>query len=107
MSKAKILFIFFLIFLSCALSFNVHAQDNSPQAEDVKQITGTIKHFSYEGGFYGISGDDGNTYKPLRLSAGFQVEGRRVEARVRIINKKLLTGGWGIPVEILHIRNAE
>ncbi len=78
-------------------------QDTGEPSEAIAVITGTVKHFSYEDGFYGIEGDDGTTYKPLRLSPGFQREGLRVKARARIIEKKFLFKGWGTPIEIIEI----
>ncbi len=80
----------------------LHAQDED--GADVVQITGRIKHFSYEGGFYGIDGDDGTAYKPMRLDLSFQVEGLRVKAKARLIEVELLTHGWGTPIDIIEIK---
>ncbi len=40
--------------------------------------TGTIKHYTTEGGFYAIRGDDGEVYEPMVLEKEFQVDGLRV-----------------------------
>ncbi len=40
--------------------------------------TGTMKHFTTEGGFYAIRGDDGVVYEPMVLAKEFQVDGLRV-----------------------------
>jgi len=66
-------------------------------------ITGTIQHVSYEGGFYSIKSDEGEDYKPLRLSLPFQREGLRVKAIVQPVEKDLLFQPWGMPVKILSI----
>lgn len=42
------------------------------------QGKGTIKYLSFEGGFYGIVGDDGKHYDPLNLPQEFRVDGLRV-----------------------------
>ena len=39
--------------------------------------TGTVV-FLFEGGFYGIRGDDGKNYEPTNHPQGFQTEGLRV-----------------------------
>jgi hypothetical protein len=96
MKKILILIIFFAFVVAGAL----HAQDPSG---DTRVITGTVCHLSQEGGFYGIEGDDGQQYKPLNLSEGFQREGMRVKVMARFVGGKLLTHGWGIPIEILDI----
>ncbi len=40
--------------------------------------TGTVKHYTTEGGFYAIRGDDGEVYEPMILAREFQVDGLRV-----------------------------
>lgn len=107
MYKIMIACILIVVFAAAALSGAVAAQDAGNTSSDIIDITGTVQHFSFEGGFYGIAGDDGKTYKPLELSPGFETEGRRVRARVRVIDRKLLFSGWGVPVEILEIENLE
>ena len=91
-----------LVLCLCALTTTfLYAQD--ADTSDIRTITGQIERFSYEGGFYGIKADDGKEYKPLHLNSGMKVEGLRIKATVRVIDRKFLTRGWGIPVEILAI----
>ncbi len=40
--------------------------------------TGTIRHFTTEGGFYAIKGDDGEVYEPTTLPVELQKDGLRV-----------------------------
>ena len=40
--------------------------------------TGTITYLNFEGGFWGIVGDDGERYDPINLDPEFKVEGLRV-----------------------------
>lgn len=42
------------------------------------QVKGTVKYLSFEGGFYGIVGDDGRHYDPLNMPQEFRVDGLRV-----------------------------
>jgi hypothetical protein len=52
---------------------------------EIVRGTGTVSHFSIEGGFFAIRGDDGVVYDPIDLAAEFQRDGVRVrfEARLR------------------------
>jgi len=58
----------------------------SPAAEEVGQqihLTGQVRYYDLEGGFYAIRGDDGVTYDPTNLPEEFQRDGLRVEAQAR------------------------
>jgi hypothetical protein len=58
----------------------------TPAADQVGQlihITGIVRHFELEGGFYAIRGDDSVTYNPTNLPAEFRQDGLAVEADAR------------------------
>jgi hypothetical protein len=46
-------------------------------------ITGVVKHYDLEGGFYAIQGDDGATYDPTNLPKEFQKDGLAIEAEAK------------------------
>jgi len=55
----------------------------SPVQPDVPvgaiRVIGTVNHYTFEGGFWAVRGDDGVTYDPLSgLPSEFQREGLRV-----------------------------
>ena len=55
----------------------------SPTAPDVPagaiQVTGTVRYFDLEGGFWAVRGDDGVTYDPINgLGSEFQRDNMRV-----------------------------
>lgn len=52
--------------------------------DSVVTITGVVRHFDLEGGFFAIRGDDGVTYDPSNLAEEFRRDGLRVRARVRL-----------------------
>lgn len=52
--------------------------------DSVVTITGVVRHFDLEGGFFAIRGDDGVTYDPSNLAEAFRRDGLRVRARVRL-----------------------
>lgn len=100
MKTAIFLLAALLVFLSPSFADDTGSGDKQG---DVISIAGRVEHFSYEGGFYGIKGEDGTEYKPLELDGSDQVEGLRVKVQARLIDRKLLTRGWGVPIEIMSI----
>jgi hypothetical protein len=60
------------------------ADPAEPVADSVQAITGVVRHFDLEGGFFAIRGDDGVTYDPSNLAEEFRQDGLRVRARVRL-----------------------
>jgi hypothetical protein len=80
----------------------------SPAQPDVPvgaiRVTGTVNHYTFEGGFWAVRGDDGVTYDPLSgLPPEFQREGLRV---VMVAKVRHDLGGIhmvGPIVEILEI----
>ncbi|MHC4755778.1 MAG: hypothetical protein ACYTBP_11605 [Planctomycetota bacterium] len=69
-------------------------------------ITGTVRYLMFEGGFYGIVGDDGRKYDPVKLPEKFRKDGVRVRFRAR--EKKNVAGihMWGKIVVIEKIEFA-
>ena len=67
-------------------------------------ITGTVRHFDLEGGFYAIRGDDSVTYDPTNLPAEFRRDGLAVEAVVRIQKNVLSIRQVGTIVDVERIR---
>lgn len=91
-----------LIIMTSSFS-NSHSQENEDSSGNNILITGKIEHLSYEGGFYGIVGDDGTQYKPLNLPESYQIENLHVKVIARPNSKKILTHGWGTPIDIIDI----
>ncbi len=98
----KKLFYVSLFILACMFLLNGVLLAQS--SDNTVSITGRVQHFSFENGFYGIVGDDDTEYKPLNLSSSYHVEGLPVKLRAKLVKKKLLTHGWGVPIEILSIK---
>jgi len=92
--------IIFLLFLLVVTPF-AFAQEYNPN--ESFEIIGKIKHFSYEGGFYGIEADNGAEYKPINLTSSFKIEGLGVRARARFIKGGSFWQSWGVPIEIIEI----
>ena len=72
------------------------------------QGKGTVKHQNFEGGFYGIVGDDGKHYDPLNLPQEFKEDGLRVrfvaERGQAIMTDNIATFHmWGYIVRIVSI----
>jgi len=66
--------------------------------------TGTVVYLTFEGGFWGIVGDDGEHYDPVNLDPEFRVKGLRVYLEVKIRHDLVSFHMWGKIVEILKIQ---
>lgn len=66
-------------------------------------VTGTVYHAEYEGGFYGVLGDDGVWYNPINLTMDLHVEGLRVKFKAKI-RDDLLSYQGGRLVEISNLQ---
>jgi hypothetical protein len=79
----------------------------TPAAERVGpsiRITGTVRYYELEGGFYAIRGDDEVTYDPTNLPAAFRKDGLAVEAEARLRDDMLGIHQVGPIVELERIR---
>jgi hypothetical protein len=75
-----------------------------PVRHGVVNGSGTIEYVTFLG-FYGIVGDDGDTYDPLgSLPQEFAVNGLRVSFSVRICEDCVSVNMWGYVVEVLSIQ---
>jgi hypothetical protein len=70
-----------------------------------KQIQGkgTVKHLSFEGGFYGIVADDGKHYDPLNLPPEFRVDGLRIRFTAILTDNIVSFHMWGYMVKLVLI----
>lgn len=93
-----------LLIIAVFSVFPASSQDTKDAGAESTVIYGRIEHSSAEGDFYMIVGDDGEQYKPINLSSAFEIEGLRIRADVRIMDRKLLFNSWYVPVEIIDIQ---
>ena len=78
-------------------------EDQPAQSSLVDGIEGTVTYMDYEGGFYGITTDDGGKYFPMNLGEEFREDGLRVRFTMRERNDVMTTTMWGRTVEITAI----
>ncbi|MGQ9706430.1 MAG: hypothetical protein ACUVWP_05435 [bacterium] len=71
--------------------------------EGIITFTGTIIYNPIEGGFYGITSDDGNNYEPINLDDKFKVEGLKVKVKAIQKTDWVSISMWGTIIEILKI----
>ena len=71
--------------------------------EEIIVGKGIIKFNNFEGGFYGIIGDDEKYYDPINLPPEFEEDELRVEYVLRILNDQVSIHQWGVVVEIIEI----
>ncbi|NVM00952.1 MAG: hypothetical protein HWN67_01330 [Candidatus Helarchaeota archaeon] len=80
------------------------SNEEEPKVEkNLISINGTIKHLKLEGGFYGIIGDDGNHYKPIKLAGEFKKDGLKVHIEAKERKGMISIHMWGRTIEILKI----
>ncbi|KUK63503.1 MAG: hypothetical protein XE10_0326 [Methanoculleus marisnigri] len=68
---------------------------------------GTVTYVDLEGGFYGITADDGECYLPAGLPAAFQEDGLRVMFVVDVASETATIQQWGTPVDIVSIEKGD
>jgi inhibitor of cysteine peptidase len=92
-----------IIFPAVTLIVVVLLQSCTTENEDAVKVTGTIVFLSFEGGFYGIMGDDGKHYDPTSLSTEFQKDGLRVRFEAKKVEGMASYHQWGTLVELITI----
>lgn len=95
----------FLLIASAIFS----AACSSPTAPGVPpgaiQVSGTVRYFTLEGGFWAVQGDDGVTYDPMNgLAPAFQRENLKVTLVARVRNDMAGIHMVGPIVEVLSIQ---
>ena len=65
---------------------------------------GTVKYMGFEGGFYGIAGDDGKNYDPINMPQEFKVDGLRVQFTANLTDYGSFHM-WGYVVELFSIES--
>lgn len=74
------------------------------ETQKVDGIKGTVTYIQLEGGFYGIKGDDGESYMPLNLKEEFKEDGLRVVFTVKERRDVMTITMWGKNVQLLSIK---
>lgn len=63
-----------------------------------RRIKGTVKHLEFEGGFWGIIGDD--NYYPLNFPEQLKTDGAQIECTIEIMDDVMTSVSWGLPCRI-------
>lgn len=93
-----------IVLSSLALILLVLLQSCTTENEDAVKVTGTVVFLSFEGGFYGIKGDDGKNYDPTNLPQEFQKDGTRVRFEAKELPGRASVHMWGTIVELVTIQ---
>lgn len=89
--KTKIILAFVFLILTTAFS------------QDIINTTGRVEYFDFEGGFYGILGDDGNNYEPMNLPEQYQKQDCKIKFIGVIRSDVMSIHNWGTIIEIREI----
>lgn len=68
---------------------------------------GTVTFIDLEGGFYGISGDDGENYLPFNLAPEYEVDGLRIAFEYEPVKDVTTIQMWGTPVNLTFIEKTD
>ena len=93
--------------LAAALAFTASCSPTSTgvtRTGDEVSGTGTIRHFTVEGGFFAIRGDDSVTYDPTNLPLSLHRAGVRVRFAGRIRDDMMSFHMVGPIVELVEIK---
>jgi hypothetical protein len=82
----------------------VLSQSCTTQNDENMSLTGTVVFLSFEGGFYGIKGDDGRNYDPTNLPEDCRKDGLRVRFEAKQLTNQASFHMWGVIVEVVHIQ---
>jgi hypothetical protein len=93
-----------IIVAALALVLVMLLQSCTTENEDAIKTTGTVVFLSFEGGFYGIVGDDGKHYDPTNLAPEFQKDGLRVRFEAKTMEGMASYHQWGTLVELIIIQ---
>ena len=96
----------FILLLAVSLAGCSHGfQDLKLDPGGVSMISGkgTVRHQDFEGGFFGIVGDDSTNYDPVELAAAFRKDGLRVKFSGSPANGGMSTHMWGKRIELTSI----
>lgn len=99
-----VIFLFFSVVASCE---SVHQRDrlsNSNNKEAAISFAAKVRWIPLEGGFYGLTANDGRRFLPLNLPDTFRKEGLKVRVKGEIKNVVTIYM-WGTPFEIYEIED--
>ena len=65
------------------------------------KIKGTVSFMNIGLGFWGITGDDGRQWRPVKLSKRLQKEGLRATFELREVEEEVSIFMWGTPVKVV------
>ena len=101
----------FIVLSSATINY-VNADQSIQESPKVSQTPltwqqGTIQHFSFEGGFYGIVTNEGKKLLPMNLPEDFQKTGLKIRLKGRLITDMMTMNQWGSPFKIIEISSVD
>ena len=65
------------------------------------EISGIARYHNIETGFWGITDEKGNQWRPVNMPDQLKVNGSRVRCVVREVEDEVSVLMWGTPVEVI------
>jgi len=94
----SIIWILALVFMT---GTSVAASDDVPAPSP--WVTGIVQHLDMEGGFFGITTDDGKKLFPMHLPKTFQKNGLPIRFRYKELKNVMSIQMWGTSVAVTDI----
>jgi len=63
----------------------------------------TVKHFEFEGGFFGLVGKEGQRLLPMNLSKEYKIDGTVLKIKGHIIKDMMTIQQWGTAFEVTDV----
>jgi hypothetical protein len=102
-------FLFGLIACQQASSVSVNKKIEEPRDATMKKqqvitFIATVKHFDFEGGFYGLLAADGHKWLPLNLKQDYKNAGDQLEVTGYEEKDMMTIQQWGKPFTITKVK---
>ncbi|MEN0005771.1 MAG: hypothetical protein AAF798_16605 [Bacteroidota bacterium] len=65
------------------------------------RIQGKVSYQKLSGGFWGIIGNDGQEYRPVRFPEQLKYEGKSVKIVAKEVEEDMSIFMWGTPIKIV------
>jgi hypothetical protein len=72
-----------------------------------KDITGTVSYQDIGTGFWGISDDQGNDWRPVQMPDQLKVKGATIRCTIEIVDEEVSIFMWGTPVKVVSFHTPD
>jgi hypothetical protein len=100
---ATVLCVFFVTHMGYLQACQSESKGPPVSESEVNWQYGTVQHFTFEGGFYGIITDQGKKLLPINLPKNYHSSAMSIKIKGKLITDIMTVNQWGTPFEITEI----